>query len=817
MEHLEYKYRNLPIPGGGYVTGFVFHEKQADVLYLRTDIGGVYRFDYKENRWNCLTDYVNMDDIRETFPAAIALDPGDPERVYITSGIYQNPVGLLTVSKDGGKTFEKIDLPFMVHGNLNGRGTGNRLIVDPENRSCLYYASQEDGLWRSIKEGKDWEKLNALPENHLTFVAVTKDGNALVVGSAGVTIKRGENLRGKGLYVSYDKGETFENLWQPEDGAVPGIRLAGLVPQRYAEDDSYFYVTFSVMGYNAYVLENGYSCDGGSVVGGKVVRYPKTADGTLGQGEDITPNHLRHYVDENGLLEFGFGGISCAATRKGFLTVSSVCKEDGDCIWRSYDYGTTWECILHDLSIGKMDFRTSYMRPEYNGGHNLIHWLTDIKVNPFNENELWFNTGTGVFRTQNLHDKEVVFQDWCDGLEETVHLNLYSPPAGEVKLIDILGDLGGFAFRELDKTPDNSFADDEGNRYITCLNADYSDLNPSLVLVTPRGNWKGKTKGGLILSKDQCKTFERLPMPFGLSPRIDEMLRRIEQPNVNSGWAALSQEGNRIVWTLAQWCDLPVEAVLVSQDAGKSFRKACIYDKEGNCISEEKCTGANGISENSTGEENCPDEENSASKANSEKEENNVSKEFSGKLFKPFADRVDNDIFYGFGETGQFYVSRDGGLTFREKEFPEDFPKLQMGLLDCANHTEIRPENGKSGVFYMALGEEGLWKLSYDKEKDQVCADRLSKAGDIFYRVGLGVGREGGDYLSESKMIFTAAKIDGIYGFYRSADDGKSFCRINDEKQMFGDINSIEGDSQVFGRFYIGSGSRGVLYGEPKQ
>ena len=151
----------------------------------------------------------------------------------------------------------------------------------------------------------------------------------------------------------------------------------------------------------------------------------------------------------------------------------------------------------------------------------VIRWLSDLKINPFDENEAWFNTGTGVFRTRNLTEEEVVFSDWCDGLEETVHLNLYSPPSGEVKVIDILGDLGGFAFRQLDRPCDNSFDDAEGNRYITCINADYSDENPNFVVVTPRGNWKGKTKGGLIVSEDQCRTFRRLPMPYGITEELD--------------------------------------------------------------------------------------------------------------------------------------------------------------------------------------------------------------------------------------------------------------------------------------------------------
>lgn len=67
---------------------------------------------------------------------------------------------------------------------------------------------------------------------------------------------------------------------------------------------------------------------------------------------------------------------------------------------------------------------------------------------------------------------------------------------GPVKVLDILGDLGGFAFEDPDTPCANSFADADGNRYITCINADFSDEHPEYVIVTPRGNWKGKSKGG---------------------------------------------------------------------------------------------------------------------------------------------------------------------------------------------------------------------------------------------------------------------------------------------------------------------------------
>lgn len=777
MQTQQYTYRNLPIPGGGYVTGFIFHPKEKGVLYIRTDIGGVYRYDAEAQRWHSLIDHVTMEDLSETFPTAVALDDDSPERLYIACGINASPHGKMAVSEDYGETFRYYEMPMHVHGNLNGRGTGYRLIVDKKDSDRLWFASQDSGLWNSPDRGVTWKQSEAFVEKYLTMVGQSADGTALFVGCAGAVTKRSERLRGHSLYVSYDNGVTFEELWQPKDGEIEGVRLAGLVAQRYTMDERYLYVTYAVMGKNAYVYELGYSCDGGSVIGGRVVRYPvmKMQQGTrFGQGEEITPGsgcgQCEEYTGHSaGGHEYGFSGISTAATKPGLVICSTICKEDGDSVYRSYDYGETWEEILYDLEKGKMDFRVSYMKPQYNGGHSIIHWLSDLKINPFDEKEAWFNTGTGVFCTENLTDEEVVFRDWCDGLEETVHLNLYSPPRGEVKLIDILGDLGGFAFRQLDEPCDNSFDDAEGNRYITCINADYSDENPDFVVVTPRGNWKGKTKGGLIVSEDQCRTFRRLPMPYGITEKLDEAFRRIETPNVNSGWVAVSADCRKIVWSVAEGDRLPIDMVVVSVDGGEHFVQTQVYDLTGRRV--------------------------------------------VGGGMKVFADRIDSGVFYGFGEASQCYISHDGGQTFRQHRMPTGFPKVDFALIDCASKIEVRGENGRRGVFYMALNRQGLWKFTYSAGDITAC--RLSKDGDIFYRMGLGVLRPGGDYCKENKAIYTAAVINGEYGFYQSLDDGKTYTRLNTDRQMYGEINSVEGDSRVFGRFYLATGSRGVLYGEP--
>ncbi len=83
-------------------------------------------------------------------------------------------------------------------------------------------------------------------------------------------------------------------------------------------------------------------------------------------------------------------------------------------------------------------------------------------------------------------------------------------------------------------------------------------------------------------------------------------------------------------------------------------------------------------------------------------------------------------------------------------------------------------------------------------------------------KVGFGRAAPGRAYPT---IFFNGRLREGLevsaYGFYRSDDGGKSWIRINDDQHQYGRINSITGDPRVFGRVYIASDSRGVLFGQP--
>jgi hypothetical protein len=78
----KYIYKHISVPGGGFVTGFVFHPSVPDILYCRTDIGGTYRYDFESDCWISLIDHATDPDVWETYPLAIALDKQNPSYIY---------------------------------------------------------------------------------------------------------------------------------------------------------------------------------------------------------------------------------------------------------------------------------------------------------------------------------------------------------------------------------------------------------------------------------------------------------------------------------------------------------------------------------------------------------------------------------------------------------------------------------------------------------------------------------------------------------------------------------------------------------------
>ena len=141
-------YRDHHIIKSFLVTRLVASTKQSGLMYLRTDVGGAYRWNSATDTWTPITDWLN--NWNENGVESIALDPNNANLVYLAVGNYGYNSTIL-ISSNQGQSFTSVDVSskFNIYGNAGGRGNGERLQVDPNLGSILFYGSDRNGLWKS--------------------------------------------------------------------------------------------------------------------------------------------------------------------------------------------------------------------------------------------------------------------------------------------------------------------------------------------------------------------------------------------------------------------------------------------------------------------------------------------------------------------------------------------------------------------------------------------------------------------------------------------------------------------------------------------
>jgi photosystem II stability/assembly factor-like uncharacterized protein len=152
-------------------------------------------------------------------------------------------------------------------------------------------------------------------------------------------------------------------------------------------------------------------------------------------------------------------------------------------------------------------------------------------------------------------------------------------------------------------------------------------------------------------------------------------------------------------------------------------------------------------------------------------------------------------MFYAFDPaSGTVLASTDAGDNFTARAI--NLPKA---------HGYLRAMPGHGGDVALA-SDDGLFGSS-----DGGATFRQESNVQSAKRIGYGKPAPGQEY-STTYIIGTVA---GVYGFYRSDDRGTAWLRINDDQHQYGGITCITGDPRVYGRVYVGSSNRGILYGEP--
>jgi len=511
-----YGWASVPYGAGGYVDGFVYHPREKGLLYARTDVGGAYRYDYAAKRWIPLLDHLPREDADLMGVLSLAVDPADPNKLYAVCGLYLQDwarKGAVLRSDDRGATWKKTELPIRVGGNADGRGAGERLMVDPTDPKTIWFGSNQDGLWRSTDSGVSFAKVAASPARAINLVIFEPKSGDLYVGGAD----------GKGgLFVSHDRGASF----QPVAGAPAQL------PQRavFAPDGT-LYVAFAEGDGSAFAVNPSHA-KGGSV---------QKRDPASGKWRDISP--LKGEARQG-----GFSGIDIGPD--GALVVSTLDRWwPNDDVFVSRDGGARWSALSRQagFSAGAYPWLA-----ETNPERKMGGWISALRVNPFDADELIYGHGGGLWMSRNFTaaggEAPVALDARIDNLEEGAVTQLVSPTGGAT-LLAAMGDTAGAAWDDVTRPPANGLfrPNTESN-----WSVDYAGQKPGYIVRTANGKANAfySTSGGA----------DWRPMPAQPYKVPGE-----GQPWRGPGAIAVSAKGSALLWAPEK------DAGYASLDGGKTW------------------------------------------------------------------------------------------------------------------------------------------------------------------------------------------------------------------------------------------------------
>ncbi|WP_298091626.1 hypothetical protein [uncultured Sphingomonas sp.] len=701
-----YQWRNVTVGAGGYAPNIVFSPAERGLAYLRTDMGGAYRWDAGLRRWvplqddNAVSSHMGIE--------SIAPDPRDPDVVYMAAGMNARQPAAIMRSADRGATWRVVPVPFAMGGNEPGRGLGERLAVDPGDPRTLFFGSRHDGLWRSDDAGASWRPVVGFPVKGLglpkgrdghggvSFVAIDPTGTR--PGMRSRRIWAGVAQVGAGaLWRSDDGGES----WTAAD-APPLFAAKGVVDSRG-------------------VLWVGYS-DGigpSDARTGAVWRYGR--DGT---GRDVTPPDWRAAGAEGGFL-----GVAVARSAPGTVAVSTIDRHKaGDSLWVTHDDGAHWE------DMGPRSRRNVSASPfllHEGKGADFGHWISGLAIDPFDAGHVAYTTGATVYATAALSARGAIdWTPWVRGIEQTAIITLISPTGG-APLVSGFGDLAGFVHRDLTRSPAPSFI----NPYLSNTNTlDYAGRAPNVIVRSGSLYVDRPRDASLGRSEDGGLTWVPVRVPPQGSPEARDDLMGEAAISVSADGATM------LVSTL-----IPQ----MTRDGGRSWQRV---------------------------------------------------RGLPGRT-RVVADKVAPHAFWAVDVAGgRLLASRDGGASFAPvagRGLPADL--TPAGRQGREAQSALLATPGRSGDLWLQAGT----RLFHSSDGG---ASFVAASGALSVEL-FGLGRA---------HLFAIGTLGGVRGIWRSADQGASWVRIDDDAHRWGGrYRVISGDPRRAGRVYVGTDGRGLFYGDP--
>ena len=442
----EYQWDNIALGGGGYVVGLLFHPKEEGLVYARTDVGGMYRWDKSLNKWKQLNNGFSRAQENMYGVDGIAIDPNDENVLYMVAGKYWWLSGGVYKSVDRGDNWTKI-LDIKSSSNLTNRENGECIGVDPYNSNIIYVGTRRQGLYRSDDGGESWTTSKDIKVENIDVNAVRSIVFDPRQGEGEHALAVYASVIGQGVFKSADNGASWEQM----EGSPQN-------PTRMAVNQDGVLFVASPKGLH------------------------KFADG---QWEDISPQK-----------DVVYKAVACYPDDPNYLlAVANTGNVMMMPVFLSEDGGDTWRDVTEKFSITK---QAGYFEDD-----NFSSSTCCVAIDPFDKKHVLISDWFGIWETQNIEEKQQTrWQQKIRGIEELCPYTAACPPEGENFLLLGVADNDGFPISNIYELQSRKFTDAKltwgGPRLMSTTDITFCEEQPEIV-VRVGITHNEKTSGGYSL------------------------------------------------------------------------------------------------------------------------------------------------------------------------------------------------------------------------------------------------------------------------------------------------------------------------------
>lgn len=411
----QYTWKNAPQGAGGYITGIVVHPKNPNLIYVRTDVGGLYKWNASTSTWLPMMEWADDSEAPDYYSVdGIALDYNNQNVVWACVGDNQSLKGAILKSTDYGVTWSVKRASTTYLGNQNYRWAGEPIQVDGRNTSgnVVYAGTRKFGLVYTRDGGTTWTQATGIPNGTVDgsgdYIGIRAVAIDTTSGTTGGTTSGSTATRSNIIYV----GNYNDGIYRSTDGGSTWAKITGSpkIP------------------YQIKVASNG-------------IMYCTASDGVYKYSGGVMTN-----IKPTGVKTYRYNALAISPTNPSKIIIvtdryDTTAGPHKLPIYYSTNAGSTWSSNL----VSKSSW--TYQAPWYSGTGRFSSATASIIFDPANDSKVYFTDWYQVMKTDNINATTIAWNQIIKGIEEMVTLDVLSPAQDESTdcyLLAGVGDNGGF-------------------------------------------------------------------------------------------------------------------------------------------------------------------------------------------------------------------------------------------------------------------------------------------------------------------------------------------------------------------------------------